>query len=81
MMEKSINDIICTRTDGDVVKHLEHAIKQAGRYLIENASVLAHDGEIGMQKGFQITLSVNGDDNFVTIKKESEFYLVDMEGK
>lgn len=72
---------ILTRTDGDVPKHLEYIIKQAGKFLIENASILANDGAILSSKGFEITLSAKADDDFVTIKKESEIYLLDMEEK
>lgn len=77
-MDKSFADLIVTRKGGDAAEHLTHIIKQAGRYLIENASALASDGVIPMHKGIDITISVKADDDFVTIKKESELFLVDM---
>lgn len=45
-MDKSFADLIVTRKGGDAAEHLTHIIKQAGRYLIENASALASDGVI-----------------------------------
>lgn len=73
--------LVPTRTDGDVPKHLEHIIKQAGKFLIENASILANDGSISSCKGFEITLSAKVDDDAVTINRKSDFYLMNTEEK